>query len=194
MIPYYTDLMEMVFEPFYHLSEYLLLRNLLGVSHLTVEAWDELKHLLDDDFAMRIIRGRHFKWDILFVGHSSGGLMAKALAAFGGKQAAAFESPQYEDSAIGGELQTDIPDVQSVINVLGGSGIFSYDEGALGLNIHLPEPGSYFNLLNPYKVFCQIAAGCISDDRFDEFCKATVGMDKYLEYFELWERPRSYAA
>jgi hypothetical protein len=77
---------------------------------------------------------------------------------------------------------------------LGDGGIFSYDEGALAVNIHLPEPSGYFTLLNPYKVFCQIAAGCVSDDRFDDFCRATVGMDKYVKYFELWGRPRSRAA
>jgi hypothetical protein len=182
-IPLYATWNSLFFEPFYRWSHYLLVRNMLGMSHLTTQAWTAS---LDAAKAVEAEFGRV----PLFVGHASGGLLAKALAAFMNQVAVAFESPQYEDSAIGSEHGGQVPDGQVIINLLGPTNVFSYPEGKLGINMYLPEASWFPKPLNIYEVFCQVAAACVSDNRFDGLCDASVGKKTYRKYFELWHRPR----
>jgi hypothetical protein len=182
-IPLYATWNSLFFEPFYRWSHYLLIRGMLGTSHLTTQAWTESL-----DVAKTV--ETEFERVPLFVGHASGGLLAKALAAFTNQRAVAFESPQYEDSAIGSEHGGQEPDGQVIVNLLGPTSLFSYPEGKMGMNMYLPEVNWFPKPLNTYEVFCQIAAGCVSDNRFDGLCGASIGKETYRNYFELWHRPR----
>jgi hypothetical protein len=60
----------------------------------------------------------------------------------------------------------------------------------MGINIYLPDVNWFLKPLSAYEVFCEIAAGCVSDNRFDELCDASVGKETYRKYFKLWHRPR----
>jgi hypothetical protein len=90
----------------------------------------------------------------LFVGHASNKLFAKELAAFMNQPAVAFESPRYEDSAIGSEHGGHVPDGQLIISLLGGTNVFSFPEGKMGTNIDLPDVNWFSKPLNACEVFC----------------------------------------
>ncbi|OHT05774.1 hypothetical protein TRFO_26461 [Tritrichomonas foetus] len=136
--------------------------------------------------------------DVVYTGHSIGGILAKSMGTSFSSPSISFESLSYYRSLFQATMQlyTSGEDMFGsngfeMINSYSPSQIFSSSERNATLNALLPKWKTYYDLVNPYDTFCTIAAGCATDERYDGLCNATVGFDKYLHLFTLWNRTRS---
>jgi hypothetical protein len=134
----------------------------------------------------------------VLTGHMSGGLIAKALGIANETYAVAFESPRFVHSRLSEEVKADkkLPGgakmgTRNIINVFSNTSLFSVSDMTASDNIQLPKFQNIFQPATPYETFCLAAAGCVSDDRFDQLCGAAVGGEKYMRYFDRWKRPRT---
>lgn len=127
-------------------------------------------------------------------GHSAGGLFAKSLAAAEGYQVITFESPKLENSRmyeILNRKRNNVLGWETMLNVYSPGSFTSMAETNATANFVLPQAQSIVKPANVYSTFCEIAAGCATDDRYDHFCSYAIGRETYEAYFDLWERPRT---
>jgi hypothetical protein len=124
------------------------------------------------------------------VGHMSGGLVAKGVGLNVDGYTVAFETLRYRDSVM--ELLTGTTERESrnQYNIYSSPAIFAMPEEEIITNIHLPGAFQIFRPPTPYSTFCLFAAGCVSDDSFEEFCRDKELDLPYDEYFEHWLRER----
>jgi hypothetical protein len=138
------------------------------------------------------IEGRDTKIDhnLVYIGHGSSGLFVKGLAMMFHQYGVALESGQFDCSPPYGTFDLDDPAEFSLLNVYSGTSFLSMPEEAVRGNLMLPDVHSIWQPPNIYETFCVIAAGCISDDSFDNLCDQMVGIDTYKWYFDSWGRTR----
>jgi hypothetical protein len=130
----------------------------------------------------------------LYVGHTSGGIVAKAMAVnpmIDHFPAFTFESPKFNTSAM--EYYTNSNDFNyPMFNIYSDPSLFSYADQNLAANFRLRNKDGIFHLTNPYETFCLLAAACTDTDQFDYLCEQVLGSkDKYFDYFAHWNRTRS---
>jgi hypothetical protein len=133
----------------------------------------------------------HIGPDPVFVGHAAGGLIAKAMGSLFRTYSVAFDAEQYLLSTLGANAPPDLQSFFKLVNVYAESSFFTRAEQYGTESISLPAFRSFFAFPNPYETFCMVAAGCVSDDTFDIFCNATIGIQRYRDFFAFWNRSRS---
>lgn len=132
------------------------------------------------------------------VGHSSGGLLAKAFAAKKGLSSVSFDSPVFEHSPSYDVLMKSVLFEEDrglgwdkMINIYSKDSLFTGSEGNATVNLQYPSPGFMWSLSSPHQTFCQLVAGCAEDDRYDHFCSFAVGPETFMSYFDNWGRSRT---
>lgn len=132
---------------------------------------------------------------IIYVGHSIGGLIAKAIGSKRNVPSVAFESLEYYRSLFHMTINSDSVNFSSdklkIFNIFSPSQIFSEIEQTSMINVNLPKWKGIYQFANAYDTFCMVAAGCATDARYDQFCNAVIGRNSFLNLFKLWNRSRS---
>jgi hypothetical protein len=125
---------------------------------------------------------------VIVAGHGSGALYAKALGRSFDYGAVGFEGPAYGRSPVAAFLKPSPGhEASELVSVFSGSSIASDSEEGQ-TNVRTRFPGRFWKLPNPYETFCFMAAGCVTDSRFDECCRRSVGPEQYYDYFAEWNR------
>jgi hypothetical protein len=128
----------------------------------------------------------------VFVAHSHGGVVARALALTREMAAVTFESSQYDLSPLQGFLGPIDPTTEYVmVNELSGPSVFAMEDSLAKWNYRMPDWQKWWKPANPYETFCLLAAGCVADDRYDHICNESVGNEQYRNYFTSWHRKRT---
>jgi hypothetical protein len=128
--------------------------------------------------------------NLVYIGHGASGLFVKGLAMMFNQYGVALESGQFDCSPPSATFELEDAAEYSLLNVYSGTSLLSMPEEAVKGNLMLPDVQSIWKPANIYETFCILAAGCVTDDSFDHLCGETVGMDKYLWYFDSWGRTR----
>jgi hypothetical protein len=116
---------------------------------------------------------------------------ARAVAMRNEIYGVSFEGSQYDLSPIQGFFGYPKEEVEySIINEASGTSIFATDDEMAKWNYRMPDWQKWWKPSNPYETFCLLAAGCVDDDRYDHICNASVGAERYREYFASWNRER----
>jgi hypothetical protein len=139
----------------------------------------------------------------IVTGHMSGGVYAKGIAlsdvcsgegteSYEKCYGVAFASPQSYGSTLSLVSSVSLRNRGSpyISNVYSDGSIFSMNELQTNQNVYFPSYQSYIKPATPYETFCLIAAGCVTDDRYDYLCSSAVGQDAYMGYFTKWGRYR----
>ena len=123
--------------------------------------------------------------------HGAGGLIAKGLALAFGRVGVAFESPQIERSPTAGFFG-ERPEAHqhNIINIFSGSTLLAMQEVKAKTNVVLPTWQKLWAPATEAETFCLTAAGCATDDRYDDLCDRLVGEPRFRAYFDSWGRPR----
>jgi hypothetical protein len=128
----------------------------------------------------------------LLAGHSHTALISRALALLKKSYAVTFEGSQYHLSPLEGFFGAHDPDSEYfIVNEASGSSVFAMDDTLAKWNYRLPDWQQWWKPATPYDTFCLLAAGCVYDNRYDAICNASVGFDRYSQFFESWNRSRS---
>jgi hypothetical protein len=128
----------------------------------------------------------------IVVGHSAGGLIAKALALKIGWLGVAYESPQLERSPVSGLFgQVDDALRHNLLNLFSGSTLLATHETRAKTNVILPAWQKLWAPATHAQTFCLAAAGCAMDDRYDALCEQLVGKEQFRAYFKSWNRTRT---
>lgn len=133
---------------------------------------------------------------MIYVGHSIGGLIAKAISSKRNVPSVSFESFEYYHSLFHITINSDSSvgfssEKLKILNVFSPSQIFSEIEKTSMMNIILPKWKEIYQFTNAYETFCMVAAGCANDARYDQFCNSVIGKKNFLKLFGLWNRTRS---
>lgn len=137
---------------------------------------------------------------IITTGHLSTAVTAKYVSLKYGIPSAVFESPKIELAGISSMLvnarlrPNDFSNLTKTnsnkIHNYFSDSIFSFMEDETFVNLQMPKVKSFFSPPNPFETFCLFEAGCVSTDIWDRFCSLTIGREKYMTYFEKWNRTR----
>jgi hypothetical protein len=126
----------------------------------------------------------------LFVGHMTGGLLAKALAVQNGAFSVAFESPVLNSSLLSHRIDSSEEENDQVFNLYSPRSFFAHWEPGPSHNVKLPVYQRFWKPANPYETFCVLAAACVTTNEFDDICNKAVTEPKYRTYFQVWHRDR----
>jgi hypothetical protein len=126
------------------------------------------------------------------VAHSHFGVVSRAIARKRAWYAVSFEGSQLELSPIE-HFFGELPPASEgfVVNEVSGKTMWAMIDEFTMSNYRLPGTSGFTHPTNPYETFCLVAAGCVSDDRYDHICNETVGWEQYRQFFTLWNRNRS---
>ena len=119
---------------------------------------------------------------IVYVGHSIGGLLAKALGSTYHVPSVVIESLNYYHSMFSAAMSSYSAKINFItngfqmINVYSPSQLFAQFESNSTMNIELPQWKGSLEYINPYDATCLIAAGCADDESYDGFCDQIIGL------------------
>jgi hypothetical protein len=182
--------------PFFHAVRRLFLGNFLrdcglGLAHV-IGFGNATGSALNDTAAAVQLWAHDDPTTPVLAGHRPAGLLVKALAVAYNTTAVALETLDLYASLVWRNVSNGSR-LGGIVNVATTGSLLvsdsNMDEDAN--NVDLAGKEKWFAPDDPYATFCRIAAACVADDRFDRLCNATVGMERYTEYFTAWKRPRA---
>jgi hypothetical protein len=136
---------------------------------------------------------------ILFTGHGVGGMLTKGVGTSFHENAVSFEGLPYHRSVFASAMtisrglagEHPFPDNSyQIVGVWSPQSFLSFEDSNLSVTVQLPNKKNYLRPLSPYDTVCMIAAGCVTDARFDGYCDSAIGHDSYLTMFRYWNRSR----
>jgi hypothetical protein len=182
--------------PFFDAARTALLGNLLrdcglglarviGFGNATGYAWNDTSTAVElwahDDRVPPVL-----------VGHRPAGLLVKALALAYNTTGVALETLDLYDSLVWRSI-AGMPGNGSIVNAGTRGSPFTPDNAMdeRAQNVDLAGSEKWYAPDDPYATLCRVAAACVRDDQYDRLCNATIGMQRYVQFFADWKRPRA---
>lgn len=79
---------------------------------------------------------------------------------------------------------------EQILNFYSGNSFIASPQVMPSVNVNIRGYQAFWKPANRYETFCLLAAGCVTDNWFDQLCAGVIGMDRCQGYFEDWKTPR----
>lgn len=201
LIPMFETLFNIVFiEIVNYFSEFVMstFNNNLASTYFSIFIYNSYENIAQQNITA------------IYTGYSAGGMLAKTIGIEYNVPSIAFNSLQTYYSTFshmyklfinhqkmqktkrrGPSLPFDYfvhRKTVKMINLYSPNQIFSMPEKGPTINIEVPNA----RIKDSIEMMCLVASGCDVSGKYDNFCLPILGFKKYMRFFDLWNRSRSY--
>jgi hypothetical protein len=194
IVPFYRAVYAGLLEPLMGGLGQTMVQLVFGPNRMPLRFGQEVQGLAWVGSVAALVREKFlgFSPTPLISGHSHTALVTRAVAMLKGDYGVTFEGSQYHLSPLEGFFGPPETDAEYfIVNEASGSSVFAMDDTLAKWNYRLPDWQEWSKPATPYDTFCLLAAGCVLDNRYDAICNATVGFERYVEFFGSWNRNRT---
>jgi hypothetical protein len=194
VVPFYDIIYRMLLSPLMEGLSQTMIELVFGPNRMPLRLAQEIAGLVNvgNVTAQVYMNLLNYVKRSVMVGHSHMAVVSRALAMHKEMYGVTFEGSQYEFSPLHGFFGSPPKHMEGgIVNEASGKSLFAMDDTIAKWNFRMPDWQKWWKPSNPYETFCLLAAGCVYDDRYDHICNASVGHERYVEYFSSWNRERT---